>query len=505
MRFFLLFLLLACSLVINAQKDSLVNWKVEAKQINTGTYIIKGSGIIADGWHLYAAGNAVSDSPDIVKPVEFLFADSNIKVSASSFSPSPKKVEDVIFNSANVFTDSIIFQQQIVIKGTVPANLNTTFSYFLGRDGEFIPAEFQTQIQLPGGVEASANDQRIIIPSINLKSPLANCGGVTNAEENSLFYVFLLGLLGGIIALLTPCVFPMIPVTVSFFTNRSSTRKKAIQNGVLYGIFIMVIYMLASVPFHLLGNVQPEIFNTISTNATLNIAFFIIFLVFAFSFFGFFEISLPSSFAGKTDSKGGLGSITGIFFMALTLAIVSFSCTGPILGSLLVGSIDGGAWQLTAGLAGFGLALGVPFALFAIFPTWMQALPKSGGWLDTVKKILAFLELALAFKFLSNADLVMHWGLLKREVFIAIWILISAGLALFLFGILRLPHDHKGAHISTPRKVIGIIAILFTLYLIPGLTQTRFANLHMLSGFPPHLITVFTAKTMQPVRELRLM
>jgi thiol:disulfide interchange protein len=295
----------------------------------------------------------------------------------------------------------------------------------------------------------------------------------------------LLGFLGGLIALLTPCVFPMIPVTVSFFTKRAKSRKQAIRNGALYGFFIFLIYVLASVPFHVLGNVQPEIFNNISTNAWLNILFFIIFIFFAISFFGFFELTLPSGIASKADAKSGLGSIGGIFFMALTLAIVSFSCTGPILGSLLVGSLSGGAWPLTAGLAGFGLALALPFALFAIFPEWLQSLPKSGGWLDTVKKVLAFIELALAFKFLSNADLVMHWGILKREVFIGIWILISAGLTLYLFGLLLLPHDYKGMKIGTGRKVLGVIALLFTVYLIPGVTTTKYANLQLLSGFPP--------------------
>ena len=251
----------------------------------------------------------------------------------------------------------------------------------------------------------------------------------------------------------------MIPVTVSFFTKRSKTRKQGIQNGLIYGLSIFLIYVLASVPFHIVGNVQPEIFNSISTNAWLNIAFFAIFIFFSISFFGYFEISLPSGIANKADAKSGLGSLGGIFFMAITLAIVSFSCTGPILGTLLVGSLQGGAWALTQGMAGFGMALALPFTLFAIFPQWLQSLPKSGGWLDTVKKVLAFVELALAFKFLSNADLVQHWGILKREVFIGIWILISLGLSAYLFGFLLLPHDVKGAKIALGRKVLGAIAI----------------------------------------------
>jgi thiol:disulfide interchange protein DsbD len=233
------------------------------------------------------------------------------------------------------------------------------------------------------------------------------------------------------------------------------------------------------------GNVQPEIFNSISTNPWLNIIFFIIFIFFSISFFGFFEISLPSGIANKADSKSGLGSLAGIFFMAITLAIVSFSCTGPILGTLLVGSLQGGAWALTYGMAGFGLALALPFSLFAIFPQWLQSLPKSGGWLDTVKKVLAFLELALAFKFLSNADLVQHWGLLKREVFLGIWAIISIALALYLIGKLLLPHDVKGEKISSGRKMGAVLAFAFGIILIVGMAPKNTYLLKFLSGFPP--------------------
>jgi thiol:disulfide interchange protein DsbD len=197
------------------------------------------------------------------------------------------------------------------------------------------------------------------------------------------------------------------------------------------------------VPFHFLDSLNPEILNNISTNVYLNVFFFVIFIVFAFSFFGYYEISLPGSMSSGADSKAGSGNIAGIFFMALTLALVSFSCTGPILGSLLAGSLsaDGGAMQLTSGMAGFGLALALPFALFALFPNLLHSLPKSGGWLNTVKVVLGFVELALAFKFLSNADLVMHWGILKREIFIGIWILTGAGLTLYLFGLIKFKHD----------------------------------------------------------------
>ena len=363
-----------------------------------------------------------------------------------------------------------------------------TLASSLRKADEFKTEETILEALLEGGKAVTASAARIKIPTIDLVNPVDNCGAESGVTTDSgILSIFLLGFLGGLIALLTPCVFPMIPVTVSFFTKKASNKKQAIRNGVLYGFFIFLIYVLASIPFHLLGNVQPEIFNSISTNSWLNIIFFLIFIVFAISFFGFFELTLPANIASKADSKSGLGSIGGIFFMAVTLAIVSFSCTGPILGSLLVGSLSGGAWQLTSGLAGFGVALALPFALFAMFPNWLASLPKSGGWLDTVKKVLAFVEVALAFKFLSNADLVMHWGILKREVFIGIWILTGLGLTLYLFGILRLPHDYKGMKISKGRKLTGVIALLFTLYLIPGITSTPYANLKLLSGFPPPL------------------
>jgi thiol:disulfide interchange protein DsbD len=328
---------------------------------------------------------------------------------------------------------------------------------------------------------------QILLPTAATQAPATACATAvaTTNTSSSPWELLLLGFLGGLIALITPCVFPMIPVTVSFFTKRSKTRKQGIKNGLLYGLSIFLIYVLASLPFHIVGNVQPEIFNSISTNPWLNIIFFIIFIFFSISFFGFFEISLPTGIANKADSKSGLGSIAGIFFMAITLAIVSFSCTGPILGTLLVGSLQGGAWALTYGMAGFGLALALPFTLFAIFPQWLQSLPKSGGWLDTVKKVLAFLELALAFKFLSNADLVQHWGLLKREVFIGIWAIISIALALYLIGKLLLPHDVKGEKISGGRKLGAVLAFAFGIILIVGIAPKNTYLLKFLSGFPP--------------------
>ena len=483
-KIFVSFICLIITAISFAQSKP-INFSATAKRIENGLYEITAIAQMQDGWHLYGNNPTV----DGLEPVKFSFDYENAKpVNDISFNHPSQIIPDPIWENkkVNVYTGTVEIKQQIKITDIIPSSLKTTITANIGKGkDEFQTAEQIVELKLEGGIEANANS--IKLSSVDINHPLNDCGKKNDTKNSGFLSIFFLGFLGGLIALLTPCVFPMIPVTVSFFTKRAANKKQGISNGVLYGLFIFLIYLLASIPFHILGNVQPEIFNNISTNAWLNIIFFIIFIVFAFSFFGYFEITLPSNVASKADSKSGLGSIGGIFFMALTLAIVSFSCTGPILGSLLVGSLSGGAWQLTSGLAGFGLALALPFALFAIFPNWLQSLPKSGGWLDTVKKVLAFAELALAFKFLSNADLVMHWGILKREIFFGVWILIGAGLTLYLFGLIRLPHDYKGMKISNGRKLFGVIALLFTLYLIPGVTPTKYANLQLLSGFPPPL------------------
>lgn len=486
MKKILLFVLFeVCLLAAKSQTDSIVHFTASSQKINDSSYRLTIQSTIKKGWHLYDNSNA----KDGLTGVTVSFNNENILVKeAAGFEGKSISINDKIFEKKlNVFIDAATVKLPIVVRGVVPASAKLVIDANLANESELHQAEDTLIINFEGGKIAAAKGS-IKITSIDINHPVSDCGNTnTKSADKGLLTIFFLGFLGGFIALFTPCVFPMIPVTVSFFTKRSANRKQAIKNGSLYALFIFLIYLLASIPFHILGNVQPEIFNNISTNAWLNILFFIIFIVFAISFFGFFEITMPSSIANKADTKSGLGSLGGIFFMALTLAIVSFSCTGPILGSLLVGSLSGGAWQLTAGLAGFGIALALPFGLFAIFPNWLQSLPKSGGWLDTVKKVLAFAEVALAFKFLSNADLVMHWGIMKREIFFALWIITGICLTLYLFGILRLPHDYKGMKISTGRKLVGGVALLFTLYLIPGVTNSPYANLKLLSGFPPPL------------------
>ena len=299
-------------------------------------------------------------------------------------------------------------------------------------------------------------------------------------EKKGLLTIFLLAFFSGFTALLTPCVFPLIPMTVSFFTKQSKSKAAGVRNAVTYGISIIVIYVL-------LGSLITAIFgadslNALSTNVVFNLVFFVLLIVFACSFLGAFEIMLPNSWANKIDQQADRGGMVGIFFMALALAIVSFSCTGPIVGTLLVEAASKGGIAPVVGMFGFSLALSLPFMLFAMFPGWLNSLPKSGGWLNTVKVFLGFLELAFAFKFLSNADLVLQLHLLERETFLAIWIAVFGALAFYMFGKITLPHDTPGGFISVGRLLLGLLVLSFTVYLIPGLWG---APLSLISGFPP--------------------
>ena len=475
------FVFLISSLIgLSLQAQTPITTTAKAVVVNDSSYSIKANIEIKEGWHVYGANPDGLNAPELSSKIETAKFQNK-----AVFSTKPTEEKDILFTKAFVFNKPFELTQNIIIGGFQPDSLQLIMVLNVAKADSFLSLEIPLSVALANGKKVAGF--QILLPSGATESPSDACGAATTttSSSSSPWELLLLGFLGGLIALITPCVFPMIPVTVSFFTKRSKTRKQGIKNGLLYGVSIFLIYVLASLPFHIVGNVQPEIFNSISTNPWLNIIFFIIFIFFSISFFGFFEISLPSGIANKADSKSGLGSLAGIFFMAITLAIVSFSCTGPILGTLLVGSLQGGAWALTYGMAGFGLALALPFSLFAIFPQWLQSLPKSGGWLDTVKKVLAFLELALAFKFLSNADLVQHWGLLKREVFLGIWAIISIALALYLIGKLLLPHDVKGEKISGARKLGAVLAFAFGIILIVGMAPKNTYLLKFLSGFPP--------------------
>jgi thiol:disulfide interchange protein DsbD len=475
-----------------------VQWEASLEAVEGKRYELRLMANIDEGWHLYSQKQFGEEFMGPI-PTEITFnADgTNFRLIGETSEPDVTPIYDQVFELEVVyFEQQAEFVQQIEFIDP-DAVVEVSVFYSVCDDEKCLQPETRTFLLDREGsqleqVQAELSDRDTQMTKA-LALPLTGTDGLDleQRKDKSLWGIFLLGFLGGLIALLTPCVFPMIPLTVSFFTKSTRNKQHALGNAVLYGFFIFLIYLLLSVPFHLIDSMDPEILNNISTNVTLNIIFFLIFLVFAFSFFGYYEITLPSSWSTRMDSKAtSIGGMIGVFFMALTLAIVSFSCTGPILGSLLGGSLssDGGATQLSFGMAGFGLALALPFALFALFPNWLNSLPKSGGWLNTVKVVLGFVELALAFKFLSNADLVEHWGLLKREVFIGIWMLCALGMALYLFGIIRFPHDGpRKRPLPKGNLLVGILSLLFFLYLIPGLTNSSRANLKLLSGFPPPL------------------
>ena len=475
-------ILLFSSTQLLAQTDSSVyKWTITSKKISEKKYelILKASALGAN--QLYAPQQDL----DGVKSAEVSFFDSSIAVENFIAVSPTQTIKSTIFENkmVQVQTGNVEWKVIVNFSTTVPANLLGNLTFFYNKDGEFTsdpPFAFNTNLE--GGL---ASVGKIKIASIDIKKPQANCGD-DDTQNKSIFTIFILGFLGGLIALITPCVFPMIPVTVTFFTKKAQTKKAGIRNAVFYGFFIFLIYVAITIPFHLASKtISPEIFNNISTNVWLNLIFFAVFVFFALSFFGLYEIGLPSSLANKADSKSGVGNLGGIFFMAGTLAIVSFSCTGPILGTLLANVANQGAWPLTAGAAGFGLALGLPFALFALFPNWLQSLPKSGGWMTNVKVVLGFVELALAVKFLANADNVEQWGIIKREVFVALWVIIGALTVAYLLGLLKIGHSASVKKFGAIRIFFIVFFAVFTVYLVPGIFNTKYASLKLLSGFPP--------------------
>ena len=494
-RFLSVFFLITAISVFSQTEDNPIVWESSINQISETEYDVIFTAKLLQEWHLYSQENPEGAS----QPLEILIPEdrNGYKLVGKATESQTKKEYSEVWEKEEIFfADTAIITQRLVV-----IDKNTT-AVTLEIYGQVCK---QACIQIEESFSFSLNGRKIKeeVVILNDKSKtlteklqldlkntaLLETAAKTDATSGgSLFNIFLLGFVGGLLALLTPCVFPMIPLTVSFFTKQSQSKSKGIFNAVLYGVFIVIIYMLLSVPFHLIDGLDPSILNTISTNIWLNIFFFVILVFFSLSFFGFYEITLPSSWGTKMDAASDVGGFVGIFFMALTLAIVSFSCTGPILGSLLAGSlgtVGNPAFQLSAGMTGFGLALALPFALFALFPNLLNSLPKSGGWLNTTKVVLGFLELAFAFKFLSNSDLVGHWGLLKREVFIGLWIVIFSGLALYLFGKIKFPHDAVLKKTSFFRVSFGVLVFAFVIYLIPGTLKNPTWNLNALSGFPP--------------------
>ena len=471
-----------------------VTFETQVKKISENTFELITTADIQNDWRLYSQNL----SPGGAIPTEFIFKikPQTIKLIGNvRESESITKFDPIFQLDQSYFENQSTFTQLIETNDIID-NISAVIAYQACDDVVCIFREATLIFSLDGtkltienedltsDIFVSDNALAIDLKNTDLLSTINNS---TVISSNSYLNLFILGFIGGLLALLTPCVFPMIPLTVSFFTN-SNSKSNAKFNAITYGLFIIGIYLSLSIPFHFLDSIDPEILNSISTNAGLNIFFFIVFVLFAFSFFGFYEITIPSKWVNSIDSKSNsIGGLIGIFFMALTLVLVSFSCTGPILGSLLVGSISsqGGAIQLTIGMLGFGVALALPFTIFALFPNLLTTLPKSGRWMNTFKVILGFIELGFAFKFLSNADLVEHWGILKREVFIGIWVLISFSLSMYLLGAYKFPHETKNVKRSNFNFILGFFVLGFSVYLFPALLQNGSDKARLLSGFTP--------------------
>ena len=471
-----------------------VTFETQVKKISENTFELITTADIQNDWRLYSQNLSTGGAI----PTEFIF---NIKPQSIKLIGNVKESEsitkfDPIFQLDQSYFENQSTFTQLIETNNISDNISAVIAYQACDDVVCIFREATLVFSLDGTKLTIENEDLtsdIFVSdnalAIDLKNTdlLSTINDSTVISSNSYLNLFILGFIGGLLALLTPCVFPMIPLTVSFFTN-SNSKSNSKFNAITYGLFIIGIYLSLSIPFHFLDSIDPEILNSISTNAGLNIFFFIVFVLFAFSFFGFYEITIPSKWVNSIDSKSNsIGGLIGIFFMALTLVLVSFSCTGPILGSLLVGSISsqGGAIQLTIGMLGFGVALALPFTIFALFPNLLSTLPKSGRWMNTFKVILGFLELGFAFKFLSNADLVEHWGILKREVFIGIWVLISFSLSMYLVGAYKFPHETKNVKRSNFNFILGFIVLGFSVYLFPALLQNGSDKARLLSGFTP--------------------
>ncbi|TRX23540.1 DUF255 domain-containing protein [Flavobacterium franklandianum] len=475
----------------NSQILDPVKWTTKIEKKSETNYILTFNGVIEKEWHMYS--QFTPDGGPLAMEVIFTNQKGNFNlIGKAKEGKTTTAYNDVFEVNETFFVKNAQIQQEISLTNPKIKTIEVALNYqvckqsCINLEKKFsfvIPSVAKTEI-VPIQTDTIENEvitskAEKITKEITKESKEIEVPSKSESQKG-LWSIFLIAFLSGFAALLTPCVFPMIPMTVSFFTKQSKTRAKGIENAIIYGISIIAIYVI-------LGLVVTWIFgadalNALSTNVWFNIIFFLLLIVFAISFLGAFEIMLPNSWANKVDSQADRGGIIGILFMALALAIVSFSCTGPIVGTLLVEAASKGGIAPIIGMFGFSLALALPFMLFAMFPGWLQSLPKSGGWLNTVKVVLGFLELALAFKFLSNADLVLQLHLLEREVFLVIWIAIFGTLAFYLFGKITLPHDSPMAHISVGRLSFGLVVLSFTIYMIPGLWG---APLKLINAFPP--------------------
>ncbi len=481
-----------------------VKWETSVEKVSESEFDLVVTANIDENWHLYSQN--VPDGGPIPTTFSFKDIEGQFQLVGKTIEGEGHEEFDNVFEmNIKYFENQAIFKQRIKVLTDNKITINETLEFMVCDDTTCLPptdVDISFEVQGKAGdfssvnntsntnlnilkettekVSDSKNENQIEKDIATIKTTEKHLKKEKSQKNKSLLTLFILSFFAGFAALLTPCVFPMIPMTVSFFTKQSKTKAIGIRNAIIFGLAIIFLYVL-------LGTVVTSIFgadslNALATNVWFNIIFFLLLVIFAVSFMGAFEITLPSSWSTKVDSQADKGGFIGIFFMALALAIVSFSCTGPIVGTALVAAAAQGGIAPVISMFGFSLAIALPFTLFAAFPGWMNSLPKSGGWLNTVKVFLGFLELALAFKFLSNADLVLQGHWLEREVFLAIWITIFGVLALYLFGKIKLPHDSDLPYISVGRLSLGLLVLAFTVYMLPGLWG---APLKLISGFPP--------------------
>ncbi len=467
---FLLFLVIALFNQVIAQDKKPVQFSFNAGRTNDSVVLLTVKATIAKHTQLFSVKKHVADDPF----VSSLQLDSSAKIFQRS-SDTCKEIGFIQLVSENnagtqyrLFSDSVSFQYILHIRDTATKTLKGSFVWLAKSGSDFPSGEELFSVKITATENAAIN-------------------AIAGSEKSgkSLWGIFLICFATGLLAIITPCVFPLIPVTVSFFLKRSKSRIEGLRNAVWYSLSIILVYTIPTLLLTLIFG--DKVLYSVSTSAISNLLFFIIFIVFATSFFGAFELTLPNSWANKADEKAGKGGLFGIFFMALTLVIVSFSCTGPLVGTLLgQTSSKGVSAAPIIGMLGFGAGLALPFSLFAFFPSMLQSLPKSGGWLNSVKVTFGFIELALALKFLSNVDLAYHWHLLDRDVFLVFWIVIFFLMGLYLLGKLKFSHDSDMEYIGVPRLFFAIFTFCFALYMVPGLWG---APLRLLSGFIPPATT----------------
>ena len=462
----------------NAKIFDPVKWSYSSEKINDKEYDLLLTAKIEKGWHLYS--QFIEEGGPIPTSFKFNSSAAYRLIGKVTESPKPITAFDKNFNMEIAWhKNQVVFKQRISLNNPVAA-VTGVLEFMVCDDQRCLPpAEVEFEVPLVAGSDVVIASQsvspdsalaagRVVDTNSNSVASVLVSNKTASKAEGSLWAIFIAGFIGGLAAFFMPCIYPMIPMTVSFFTKQSGSRAKGIRSAIIYGVSIIIIYVALGLLITLLFGASA--LNEAASSATFNLLFFVALIIFGISFLGAFEITLPSSLVNKMDEKSNQSGFMGLFFMAFTLALVSFSCTGPIIGTLLVDAVSKGSYLGPAiGMLGFSSALAIPFTLFAIFPSWLKEMPKSGGWLNTVKVSLGFLEIALAFKFLSNVDLAYHWGIFNRDIFLIIWIVVFGMWSLYLLGKLRLSHDSEINFLSLPRLFFAMFVLGFTIYMIPGL------------------------------------